>query len=268
MLVREIADEKHPFIYEDELATKARAIIREFALRILPVTDGDKNLLGKVSRRDVMTISSSVSPIKVRGIMTEPKYVATVGDDVDQTVKEMLRHSAWYAPVVSSAHDKTYRGVLSLEDFIRVSLKTNPDRFSKTVSEVMSKKVVTCSPDDEVDNVWRLMKNKSFAGLPVTRKDALVGIISQKDLIESGTTFPTFESTKGRFRSPTKISAIMKTDVTTVAPSSRIEAVARIIVAKNVGRVPVKDEKDRLVGVVDREDVARLLINKKREKSE
>jgi len=268
LLVREIADEKHPFIYEDELATKARAIIRDFALRILPVTDGNKKLLGKISRRDIMIISSSVSPIKVRGIMTEPKYVATVGDDVNQTVKEMLRHSAWYAPVVSSAHDKTYRGVLSLEDFIRVSLKANPEKLTKKVSEIMSKKVVTCSPDDEVDNVWRLMKNKSFAGLPVTRKDTLVGIVSQKDLLESGTTFPTFESKKGRFRSPTKISAIMRTDVTTVAPSSKVEAVAKIIVAKNVGRVPVKDEKDRLIGIVDREDVVRLLIDKKREKSE
>jgi hypothetical protein len=30
--VRGIMDERHPFIYEDELATKARAMIRDFAL--------------------------------------------------------------------------------------------------------------------------------------------------------------------------------------------------------------------------------------------
>ena len=32
MRVKEILDRKHPFIYEDELATKARAMIRDFAL--------------------------------------------------------------------------------------------------------------------------------------------------------------------------------------------------------------------------------------------
>ena len=42
MRVREIMDERHPFIYEDELATEARAMIRDFALRILPVANENK----------------------------------------------------------------------------------------------------------------------------------------------------------------------------------------------------------------------------------
>ena len=47
MLVKEIMDEKHPFIYEDELATKARALIRDLNLRILPVTDENKKFLSR-----------------------------------------------------------------------------------------------------------------------------------------------------------------------------------------------------------------------------
>jgi len=258
--VKEIADEKHPFIYDDDLATRARAVIRDFALRILPVTDKNKRLLGKISRRDIMTISSSVSSMRAKGVMTEPKYVATIDDDVVSTVREMIRHSAWYAPVVSSAQDATYRGVLSLEDFIRASLKANPEKLSKPVSEIMSKDVVSCTPDDEVDNVWRLMQNKSLAGLPVVKKDKLIGIISQKDLLEHGTAFPTFESKKGRFRSSRKISSVMKTPALTVEPSAKVVDAAKMMVEKNVGRIPVADARGRLVGMVDREDIVRLLI--------
>lgn len=260
MRVREIADEKHPFIYEDELATKARAMIRDFGLRILPVTDKDKKLLGKISRRDIMGISSSVSAIRVKGIMTDPKYVATPDAEAFSTVKDMMRAGAWYAPVASSDQDRTYRGVLSLEDFIRVSLKANPDKLSKPVSEVMSENVVACTPDDEVEGVWRVMQTKSFAGLPVVKKDKLVGMISQKDLLEHGTTLPAFESVKGRFRASTKISAIMRTPVLSVEPSARISDVARMMISKNIGRVPVRDDKGRLIGIVDREDIVRLLI--------
>jgi CBS domain-containing protein len=124
----------------------------------------------------------------------------------------------------------------------------------------MCKDVVTCTPDDEVDNVWRLMQTKSFGGLPVVKKDKLVGIISQKDLLEHGTAFPTFESKKGRFRSSVKISSIMKTPALTVEPSATVANAAKIMVERNVGRIPVKDAKGRLVGIVDREDIVRLLI--------
>ena len=124
----------------------------------------------------------------------------------------------------------------------------------------MSKNVVSCTPDDEVDNVWRLMQNKSLAGLPVVKKDKLIGIISQKDLLEHGTAFPTFESKKGRFRSSVKISSLMKTPALTVEPSAKAVDAAKMMVEKNVGRIPVADTKGRLAGMVDREDIVRLLV--------
>lgn len=257
--VREIMDGKHPLIYDDELATKARAMIRDFALRILPVVKENRKLAGIVSRGDVMVISSSVSPIRVKGIMTTPKHVAATDDDADSTVKKMIRLDEWYTPVVNSAHDETYKGVLGLENFIEASIKGTPKKLSKQVSEIMSRNVVACSPDDEVDNVWRLMQNQSFAGLPVVNKDKLVGIITQKDLLESGAMLPTFESRKGRFRASSKISAVMKTTVIGVKTSAKISEVAKLMISNNIGRVPVKDNKGRLIGMVDREDVVRLL---------
>lgn len=258
--VKEITNQKHPFIYEDELATKARAIIRDFALRILPVVDGNKKVLGIVSRGDIMAISSSVSPIRVKGIMTNPKHVAALEDDVFSVIKEMIRLDEWYIPVVNSPQDETYKGVLGLENFIEASIKTSSEKLAKPVSEIMSKNVEACSPEDEVDNIWRLMQTKSFAGLPVVKKDRLVGIVTQKDLLESGAMLPTFESAKGRFRDSSKISSIMRTEVIAVESSTKVSEVAKIMVSKNIGRIPVKDEKGRLIGIVDREDVVRLLV--------
>ena len=260
MRVKEITDEKHPFIYQDELATKARATIRDYALRILPVIDENKKLLGIVSRSEVMAISSSISPIRVKGIMTNPKYTATIEEDAFSAVKEMIRQDEWYAPVVNSAQDKIYKGILGLESFIEAIIKTSPEKLSKPTEDVMSKNIVACSPEDEIDNIWRLMQTKSFAGLPVVKKDKLVGIVTQKDLLESGALLPTFESKKGRFRASTRISSIMETQVIAVKPQTKIIRVAKIMVSKDIGRVPVVDEENRLVGIVDREDVARLLV--------
>jgi CBS domain-containing protein len=260
LLIKEIMNERHPFIYEDELATRARAIIRDFALRILPATDDHKKLLGKVSRRDIMTISSSVSPIRVKGIMTPAKHVAAMDDDAATTIKTMLKADVWYAPVVTSAQDKTYRGVVGLENFIEPLIRTNPEKLLKDVSELMTKNVVTCCPEDEVGSIWRLMQEKRLGGLPVVKNGRLVGMLTQKDLLESGSVLPTFEAQKGRFQASSKISSIMKTGVTAVKPSTKMIQVAKVMVSKDVGRVPVEDDNGKLVGIVDREDVARMLV--------
>lgn len=253
-------DGRHPAVYMDELATKARAMIRDFNLRILPVTDENKKLLGKVSRRDVMTISSSVSPILVKGIMTVARHVAAVDDDVASAVKAMLRVDVWCAPVVTSPEDRTYRGVLGLEGFIEKQIETSPEKFVKEVSEIMTKDVVACSPEDEVERIWRLMQERRLAGLPVVKKGKLVGIVTHKDLLESGAFLPTFESKKGRFRASSRISSVMKTEVVAVEPSIRAIRVAKVMVSKDIGRVPVKDKDGKLVGIVDREDIVRLIV--------
>ena len=258
--VKEIMDEKHPFIYDDELATKARATIRDYALRILPVVNENKKLLGIVSRGDILTISSSISPIRVKGIMTETKHVATKEDEATSTIKEMIRLDEWYVPVIQSKQNKTYEGVLGLENFIQARLQKAPNKLSKPISEIMSKNVVTCTPEDEVDNVWRLMQNRSLAGLPVVKKNKLVGIITQRDLLKSGAMMPTFESKKGRFRKPPKISAIMQRSVITLKTTAKAREAAELMISKNIGRIPVKNNKDMLVGIVDREDIAKLLV--------
>lgn len=260
MRVGEIANQKHPSIYEDELATKARSLIRDFSLRILPVIDGEKRVVGVVSRTSVMTISSSVSPIKVKGIMASPKYIATMEDDAYQTVREMIHLDEWCIPVINILTEKILKGVLGLENFIENIIKTSPEKLAKPVYEIMSTKVLTCTPEDEVDNLWRLMREKALAGLPVVAKDKLVGIVTQKDLLESGALLPTFESQKGRHRSPTKISAVMKTNVIAVQPSIKAIRVAKIMVSKDIGRIPVVDKDGKLIGIVDREDIAKLIV--------
>lgn len=260
MRVQDLMDRNYPFIYADERATSARAVLRDRGLRVLPVVDEDKRLVGILSRGDIMTITSSVSPIQVRGIMAETEFVATADMEVHSAVQKMIRLDEWYAPVVKSVQDYTYTGTFSLENFISTLLKKDLDALSKPLSEVMSTKLITCSPDDEVDNVWRLMQERSFAGLPVVKKGRVVGIVTQKDLLDSGAILPEFESKKGRFNAPSKISAVMRTSIRTLNLTATVLEAAKLMLNKNIGRVPVVDAESKLIGIVDREDIAKELL--------
>ena len=81
MLVKEIIDPAYPTLYEDELVTKARALIREQGLGILPIIGKQKRLLGVISRRSILAITSSVSAIRVKGVMSEPNFITTLDTD-------------------------------------------------------------------------------------------------------------------------------------------------------------------------------------------
>jgi CBS domain-containing protein len=253
-------DPKHPITHASDPATKARALVRDFNLRILPVVDDNDSLQGIVSRHNLMTISSSVSPIQLKGIMTEPRYVASVENDAYSTVKQMIRLDEWCVPVVNSAQDKTYRGLLGLDDFVEAVIKTSPEKLAKPVSMIMSTNVICCSTDDEVDQVWRLMQEHSFSGVPIVKKDKLVGMVTHKDLLESGKFLPGFESKKGRFRASPKVSMVMKENVVAVMSAVKIIGVAKAMISKDIGHVPVTDEKGKLVGIVDHEEVVRLIV--------
>jgi CBS domain-containing protein len=205
-----------------------------------------------------MAISSSKSPILVRGIMTPAKHVATVEDEVTSTVRTMLKMDVWVAPVAMSSQDQTYQGVLGLEAFIEQQIETNPEKFAKGISEIMTENVVICSPDDEVEHIWRLMQERRFAGLPVVKNGKLVGIVTHRDLLQSGAFLPTFESPK--VRGSPKISSVMKTEVVAVDPSVKAIRVAKVMVSKDIGRVPVKDKNGKLIGIVDREDIVKLVV--------
>lgn len=261
MRVQDLMNRKHPSIYSDELATKARALLRNFGLRVLPVIDERKRLLGVISRNDVMSISSSVSPVLVKGIMSNVRFAATLDMDAIQALRKMIHLDEWYAPVVKSSQDNTYLGILGFEHAIKAFLDRKVARLSTPLSEVMStKQILLCSPDDEADDIWQRMKKRSFSACPVVVKGKPVGMVSQQNLLESGAIFPAFEAQKGRFKKPASISTIMKTPVVVLRPSSTVGDASKLMLERNIGRVPVIDDRGLLIGIVDREDVLRALI--------
>lgn len=260
MQVKDIVTANYPALYEDELVTKARAMIREQGLGILPVIDQQKRLIGVISRRSIMTISSSKSTIRVKGIMNQPNLILAKDTEALEAARRMLRLDTWYAPVTDSDQSNVYAGVLGLENFLNAFLKAKSSRLMKPVYEVMTTDVSTCTPDDKINDIWRHMQDKCLHALLVMKAKKLVGIVTERDLLESGAFFPEFESKKGRFKSPAKIFSVMHMPVTTLKEATSLKAAARLMLEKNFGRLPVVDERGTLLGIVDRKDIVKGLL--------
>ena len=145
-----------------------------------------------------------------------------------------------------------------------------------TVSEIMTRDVVTVSPDTPVAEAAKLLLEKSVNGLPVVDEDnALVGIICQSDLITQQKKLPlptyftlldglipltSLGSVERQINkmSATEVKDAMTVDPVSVSPDSDIQEVANLMVEKNFHTIPiVRDGK--LVGIVGKEDILRML---------
>ena len=77
-------------------------------------------------------------------------------------------------------------GILSERDIVRAFTQKKSVRNTQ-VHELMTKNVITCSLEDNNEDLLTLMVAKKFRHLPVLEKNKLVGIVSIGDLVKDRT---------------------------------------------------------------------------------
>ena len=76
-------------------------------------------------------------------------------------------------------------GIVSERDVVRKLHEHGPDLLRRPVAEVMSAVVVSCGPDDRVDDLAVLMTNNRVRHVPVLISGRLAGIVSIGDVVKN-----------------------------------------------------------------------------------
>jgi CBS domain-containing protein len=111
--------------------------------------------------------------------------VATIRPDAPITAALALLTERNIGALVVSTDDKAVEGIVSERDIVH-GLADRGSRFlSEQVAAAMTRRVVTCSPQDDVADLMVLLTNRRFRHLPVVEDDRLCGIVSIGDLVKS-----------------------------------------------------------------------------------
>lgn len=89
------------------------------------------------------------------------------------------------AVVISDDGGATPTGILSERDIVRELGKQGPSCMALVVSDMMTKKLVTCSPSDTTDSVLVKMTQGRFRHMPVMDGGKMVGLISIGDAVKA-----------------------------------------------------------------------------------
>ncbi|WP_369424803.1 CBS pair associated ParBc domain-containing protein, partial [Methanothrix sp.] len=116
----------------------------------------------------------------------------------------------------------------------------------KKVRDYMTYDVVTIPMKGTAYDVLETIKRTGHDGFPVVDGDKVVGYISARDILFAQPTTP--------------VEQLMSRKLIVADPDMSINDAARVIFRSGIQKLPVLDEKNRLVGIISNADVIRSQI--------
>jgi len=120
---------------------------------------------------------------RCRDVMTKDLIVCTPENTVSEVAQLMKTEDIGPVLIVDNEQSKTLVGIVTDRDIVLKVIADGRDPKTTRVGEFMSKKLVTCYADDDVETAMKSMAQFQLRRIPVVGENMqLIGIISQADV--------------------------------------------------------------------------------------
>jgi len=172
---------------------------------------------------------------------------------------------------------------VTVDDLLELNLKAAKyARMRKAevlrIDNLMSRSVITVTPDTSLANAAHLLVTKRISGLPVVdAQQRLIGIITEADFLRAmgvPSHHPThslwqtletmFTHESGTLEPTGTVADLMVENVITVKPEQTLHDVIEIMKHNRIKRVVVCDAEGRVQGMVTRSDLVRVFFDRLR----
>ncbi|WP_328500558.1 CBS domain-containing protein [Streptomyces sp. NBC_00457] len=142
----------------------------------------------------------------------------------------------------------------------------------RTVADLMTHNVVRARRDMPFKEIVKLLAENDVTAVPVVDElDHPVGVVSEADLLRkcsvqtdpsSRTPVPHLEAWERAKAAGARAEELMSAPALCARPEWTVVEAARLMALRNVKRLPVVDEADRLKGIVSRGDLLRVFLRR------
>ena len=110
-------------------------------------------------------------------------FTVTPGTSVAQLSQQLSARRIGSMLVLDG--DGSVAGIVSERDLVRALASHGAKAMELEARQVMTRDVVTCDPDDSIDQVMQTMTSGRFRHLPVVRHGELLGLVSIGDVVKA-----------------------------------------------------------------------------------
>lgn len=257
----------------------AISLMEEHGFRHLPVVESNRPV-GMISDRDVLlgvgwklSIERHVDdesdrvagPRSVREIMSHPVVTLSPIATLHQAAHEIITRRISAIPLVNASDHLV--GIVTRTDLLARGRKLAGKEptlavLNEAVRGHMRAGVVTVGLKTQLHEAAHLMREKHIRHLPVIAQDALLGMITDRDLRRVCGT-QTIEDEQSEAAGATYFGAstvleFMTKNVRTISPDDSLLDAIESIVGLGIGALPVMHDR-RLVGILTDTDIVRAL---------
>ena len=167
-------------------------LMKEHNVGGLPVVDEENRVWAIVTERDVIFLfSGKISEVKVADAMSKKVVTAKPNTSIFEAEKTMIQHGFRRLPIVQN---EKLIGIVTVMDILRFFGSSHVFNHlqSRTITQVLQTKIldiavrdiVAVSPEVDVGQAAKLMRDRKVGALPVVQKKRLVGIITERDFFK------------------------------------------------------------------------------------
>lgn len=256
-------------------------VIQKYGIGRLVVIDRNFHPIGIITEKDIVSNlhksnGKSIASFCVRDLMSKNLITAKKSDSIYSCAKLMAQNNI--SSLIIIHDDGSLQGIVTKTDLVFVFLIQKTETLP--ISKIMTKKIVTVSPNDSLFLVEDVLIHNKISRVPVSEDKKIVGIITYRDFV------PVVSSNRlGVFTNPSelgdtryisvqskldanqlthlstfKAKDIMTKNIVTVEPSDDVSLAALLMYRYGVSGIPVV-KKSLLCGIVTKSDIVRAIAS-------
>lgn len=191
--ITEIMEEKVVTVNDSASMEDAVKLMIDNSVGGVPIINPEGVVVGIVTERDIVhMMGETVSGKHVKDIMSRNVITAPPNMTIENAAKTMISSGFRRLPVVTNSF---VCGIITATDIMRYLGKGEAfkklvtgninEAFSMPISSIMKGDIITAGPDQELDEVARVMQHNKIGSLPVISGQELVGIVTERDILLS-----------------------------------------------------------------------------------
>ena len=259
----------------------ARDILLRYGIGRLVVKLG-KKAVGIITEKDIARSVSvfsgkPIEKILVRDIMSKDLVTVSPDGSIYDCAKQMKKHGI--SSVIIQDKRQNLVGVITKTDLVSTFLAQST--ASLNISRIMTKKVITVSPNDSVFEVQSVLFNNKISRVVVTKNKKPIGIITYRDFvpaktfdlhkefvdpiereeISSSPQLNEFNVNQLSYLLTFSAKDIMTKEPFVAYPDNDVYTAAILMIRHGISGIPVI-RNQKLIGIVTKSDIVNVLASK------
>lgn len=145
------------------------------------------NICSLLHRRGWPVSLRKVSALKIKQLIAEKEPVPVLAirpiATLQETAQKLIKHGI--GALIVTDENSLLLGIVSERDLLHIIADFDPTLIDRPVSDVMTRSVITCGPDDEIADILRLMNSNAIRHMPVLEQGRIVNMVSIRELTKA-----------------------------------------------------------------------------------